>query len=230
MRLIRHWFNDLANLIHPSTECLIAQLGDTGTYGAMGALVRQGRLAVEPLIEALRDPQARASVYAAEALGQIGDARAVESLIIALRDSRYGVRASAARALGQLRDTRAVEPLIAAVGDPDRNVTTQAIEALVHIGDRRALEPLAHLAWDRYDQTARVDAIDERAIKALGRIGGAEALPKLELARRRVSEEYVRALQGCVYPMEAEGIYNYFSVPLEAIDWAIANIRVRSTA
>ena len=139
------------------------------------------------------------------------------------------MRASAARALGQLRDSRAVEPLIAALGDPDRNVSTEAIEAVVHIGDRRAVEPLAHLAWDRYDQTVRVDAIDERAVKALGRIGGAEALPKLELARQRVSEEYALASQGYVYPMEAEGIYNYFSVPLDAIDWAIAEIRARST-
>jgi len=229
MGLLKRWNNKVANLIYPSTERLIAQLGDTGTYGAMRALVSRGQLAVGPLIQALRDPQARASVYAAEALGQIGDARAIEPLIIALRDSRYGVRASAARALGGLQDARAVEPLIAALGDPDRNVSTEAIEALVHIGDRRAVEPLAHLAWDRYDQTARVDAIDGRAIKALGRIGGADALPKLELARQQISEEYANASQGYVYPMEAEGIYNYFSVPLDAIYWAIAEIRARST-
>ena len=63
----------------------------------------------------------------------------------------------------------------------------------------------------------------------MGSIGEAEALPNLELARQHIGDEYANASQGYVHPIEAEGLYNYFGVPLEAIDRAIAEIRARST-
>ena len=79
---------------------------------------------------------------AAEALGQIGDARAVGPLIAALRDDISSVRQAAAEALGQIGDTSAVEPLIAALRDASLGVRRAAADALGQIGDRRALEPL----------------------------------------------------------------------------------------
>jgi len=54
---------------------------------------------------------------AAEALGEIGDARAVEPLIAALKDKDREMRETAAKALGEIGDARAVEPLIAALKD-----------------------------------------------------------------------------------------------------------------
>jgi hypothetical protein len=54
---------------------------------------------------------------AAQALGQLGDARAVEPLLQALGDTDWNVRSAAAQALGQLGDARAVEPLAQVLGD-----------------------------------------------------------------------------------------------------------------
>jgi len=231
MKTIKHWFDKITDWIYPSTERLIARLGDTGGGSAMRALTHRGRPAVEPLITALRDPRPLVCMYAAEALSQIQDARAVEPLIAALCDPRDTVRVSAVRALGQLGDARAVEPLIATLRDPNSDVISWAIEALVQIGDKRAVEPLLHLASSGDDPTVRAEAIDERAIKALGSLGDSEVLPKLELVRQRISEEYAANVsQGFLHPMAAEGLYDYFGVPLDAIDHAIAEIRARSAA
>src|SRR5450759_2332909 len=82
---------------------------------------------VKGLIKALgyqKDPAVRRA--AAEALGQIGDARAVEPLIAALKDESWGVRRAAAEALGQIGDARAAEPLIAALKDPYADVRNAA--------------------------------------------------------------------------------------------------------
>lgn len=57
-----------------------------------------------------------ASKNAAQALGQIGDARAVKPLIATLTNKDemiFGLRQAAAQALGEIGDLRAIEPLIA---------------------------------------------------------------------------------------------------------------------
>jgi HEAT repeat protein len=55
---------------------------------------------------------------AAEALGQLGDARAVEPLIARLGDAAWNVRRAAAEALVKI-GAPAVEPLIGRLGDDD---------------------------------------------------------------------------------------------------------------
>jgi hypothetical protein len=62
--------------------------------------VRDG--AVEPLIQALRDPAPLTRWRAAEALGKIADRRALYPLVRALRDQRSRVRQEAAGALYEL--------------------------------------------------------------------------------------------------------------------------------
>ena len=56
---------------------------------------------------------------AAEALGQIGDARAVEGLTVKLKDREeiWEVRVAAAEALGAIGDPTAVDSLIAVLTD-----------------------------------------------------------------------------------------------------------------
>lgn len=67
---------------------------------------------------------------AADALGEIGDARAVEPLIAALGDPDDDVREAAAEALGNIGDPRAADPLRAALNDPVGGVRTEAEKAL----------------------------------------------------------------------------------------------------
>ena len=58
-------------------------------------LVKLDEPAVEPLIKALKDKDSGVRISAADALGEIGDARAVEALIVALKDENLEVIASA---------------------------------------------------------------------------------------------------------------------------------------
>ena len=129
-----------------------------------------GDAAIEPLIDGLKDSDADVNKFAAEALGQLGDARAVplliallkdgdvrkaaaeviaefgatavEPLISALNDEDMGVRAAAADTLGQIEDARALEPLIFALSDPKSKVCRAAAKALGHFKDARAVEAI----------------------------------------------------------------------------------------
>src|SRR5215469_8395380 len=83
----------------------------------------QRRQNLRGLIKALRYQQDFAvRSAAAQALGQLGGARAVEPLLEALGDPSAFVREAAAQALTRLNDTRAVEPLVAALTHADPRV------------------------------------------------------------------------------------------------------------
>jgi HEAT repeat protein len=112
---------------------------------------------------------------AAEALGQIGGARAVEALIKALGDNDLGVRWDAADALGEIGDVRAVEPLIETLRDEDTHVRASAAVALGEIGDARAVEPLIKALGDEDAEWY----VRRNAAIALGEIGDARAVEPL---------------------------------------------------
>jgi HEAT repeat protein len=106
-------------------------------------------LAVPELIVALQagpDPDTR--MFAAYALGLLGDHRAVDPLLARLADASEDprVRGHAAEALTGPRDRRAVPPLIAALGDPSAEVRFWASFALGQLGDPAALSALERLA------------------------------------------------------------------------------------
>jgi HEAT repeat protein len=95
-------------------EVIIATLRDGNSdlrIDAVTALEKIGAVAVQPLISALHDTDAVVRVFAADALGKIGDVRGVEPLISALRDSYAGLRCRAAIALGKIGDARALPDL-----------------------------------------------------------------------------------------------------------------------
>jgi HEAT repeat protein len=87
-------------------------------------------LAVEPLIEALRDKETTVRWSAAESLGRLGDRRAIDPLIAALADDDDFVRRRAAEALGAIGDPRAAAPLAAAMKDVATAVQKAAAAAL----------------------------------------------------------------------------------------------------
>jgi len=80
-------------------------------------LVKLGKPAVEPLIEALKDKDKYVRSKVAEALGNIGDRRAVEPLIEALIDKDEDVRRSAVVAHRYIGYGRAVKPIIKSLKD-----------------------------------------------------------------------------------------------------------------
>jgi HEAT repeat protein len=95
-------------------------------------------------------------IWAAHALGIMGDQAAVEPLIVCLKDSDPNVQASAATSLGNLKDRRAVQPLISMLknGGSYTDFTVNALRDLtgMNLGnDARAWQEW----WDRNRETGK---------------------------------------------------------------------------
>lgn len=136
-------------------------------------LAKLGQPAVEPLIEALKEEDSWVRPKAAaEALGNIRDAKAVETLIEALNDKNKNVRKGATRALGKIGQP-AVEPLIEVLNDKNKDVREGATRALGNIGDTKAVEPLIK-ALEEGDSFVR-----QQAAEALGKIKDARTVEPL---------------------------------------------------
>ncbi len=114
---------------------LIGELGTDQyrTRAAQGDLVRIGKPAVIPLIQALKDEDWRVRDAALKTLGKIGKP-AVPALVNALKDQR--LRLIAIVTLGEIDDSSAVAPLVIAVKDNDPHVRSNALWALEAIRRR----------------------------------------------------------------------------------------------
>jgi HEAT repeat protein len=113
---------------------------------------------------------AEISEEAAEALGEIGDARAVQPLIAVLPV----IPEEAAEALGKIGDSRAVDPLIAMLRNKEADERFAAAKALGNLGDARALEPLLDSLDRNYDSKVR-----KAIVESLGRMKAARAIDRL---------------------------------------------------
>ena len=157
--------------------------------------------ATDDLVTRLYDRDDRLRMAAAEALGNLGDARALQPLVRAtLRDPAPQVRAHAAGAVATIEGARAMDVLVAALADPDYGTRLRALEAFetMRIEDTSALEAAlrdpnvevrrrAALALERVgyldkviqNLTASDRATRERAYSSLlelGRVGLADSV------------------------------------------------------
>lgn len=113
---------------------------------------------------------------AAEALGQIGDARVVGALVAAQDfDQDWHVVKAASEALVKIGDA-AVEPLVTALKDQRDHVRSASAQALGNIGSTRAVEPLVVALIDQQD------VVRSAAAGALGKIGDRRAVEPLVAA------------------------------------------------
>lgn len=157
----------------------ITALSDTDPWVRSMAARALGMLAdvraLEPLLAALSDTNMTVREQAAAALGAIGDRRAVEPLLVALASKDDEVLAAVATALGALGDARAGEPLLAllTVASPDTFSKKSIITALGQLKMSDAVTPLIVLC------KATDESICLVAVKALGEIGDARAIPVL---------------------------------------------------
>jgi len=184
-----------------AAQVLSAGLRDAAlAYVAKAALVSIGKLAVEPLLAAMKDEQLDVRDRAVEALERISEP-AVEPLIGVLRDQDSDVRSRAAAALGRIQDIRAVAPLIAGLKDYDEEVRGRAAEALGYIKDVRGVEPLIGVLRDQ-DSDVR-----SRAAAALGRIQDIRAVAPLIAALKDYDEEVRgRAAEALGYIKDVRGV------------------------
>jgi HEAT repeat protein len=177
---------------------------DEGVAGAAYWVIRKewdrsvqiGAPAVEPLIAALASIGFRTCEAAAQALGQIGDARAVKPLIAALKEKNRTERErqAAAQALGQIGDARAVKPLVSVLKDKnnENDVRRAAAEALGQIGDARAVKPLIGMLQHSDRIIRRAAAITLVALHQSGRLD--EKHQRLIVAERsRITASHVDA-------------------------------------
>lgn len=189
------WHNESEDKIGPLMGMLRDGSKDRPNRGqfpprhqAVAGLVALGDAAVEPLCQALRDPDGYTRRFAAEALSRIGDPRAVMPLIRAFQESEVYVQRHVAYALAKVGDTRAVVPLATALGQ--LNVAREALSALcdvlkrtadtVSIDDLRRVASLedeglavievpdtdgGYLAWNEVEER-----LDYRPVKQLARL------------------------------------------------------------
>lgn len=176
-----------------AVEPLIAALGDNCAT-AVEALEKiapdwrqceAAKRQVPEFIAALGGGNWRVRQAAAEALGQIGDARALGPLIAALHCEDLLVGLAATEALGKF-GVPAVKHLIAALRDKSHDIRRVAAEALGQIGDTLAVGPLILALRDNNSE------VRWAAAEALGKIG--PHWPQSEAAKRLVPD-FIAALQ-----------------------------------
>jgi len=166
-----------------SVQSLARVLGDAQTSVRRAAAAAMGGSgssdAVSPLLGHLDDGAQTVRIEVVRALGRIGDKRAVVPLVSKLQDQEAEVRREAARALGQLGDSRAASTLMLALQDKSVGVQVQALEALGELKAGGATVAIAALLSDETGSTtlsAARGAVRDAALRALGRIGSAQAV------------------------------------------------------
>jgi len=102
----------LGNIGHSkAVESLVTALGDkywNVRDASAAALVKMGRKAVDPLINAMLTGNKEAYVKIVETLAEIGDRRAIKPLVYVLKDKRRFVRQNAAIALEKMHAMKGV--------------------------------------------------------------------------------------------------------------------------
>lgn len=144
---------------------------------AASALVKTGGIAVPPLIEALAGPSSGLRRRSIWVLAMIGDARAVDPLIDMLRQPDAKTRRYAADALGRIGARQAIQPLISALNDDDKRVRWDAARALDRF-QNEAIEPLVQVLYRGTDHAR------EAAANALAWMGDVRAVASLVGALR----------------------------------------------
>lgn len=144
---------------------------------AMSALVKIGEPAVEPLLDAFKDPYSHENVrdYAIRILGRIGDPRAVDTLMAEVVSDKNGKRVLAALCVGEIGES-ALQALYAGLAHDDSDVRSASARGLEQIGDTALTKLLSDVKGT--DPQAR-----DRAIEALGWFGEGAATTMVGLAR-----------------------------------------------
>ena len=160
--------------VRRKASCVIDNIGDE--------LKEAGDFqAVEPLIEALKDPTSVVRSHSVTALGKIGGQQALPAVLSALKTEAVrsaldiGVCYRAIEALHRLGET-AAECLIHALKHPDKAIRRKASTLLGKTGEAGAVDLLIIALKDEHPR------VRSRAAHALGRIGNVAAVEPLTVA------------------------------------------------
>ena len=161
----------------------------------LDAIHSMGVLALDSLLEALKNSEGTMRRFAAILLGRLADQRAIEPLNMALYDTHFEVGQAAAASLAgfgpvglkrlaeaikhpepwlrqhaiyglTLSGDKRITPLILEmINDPERDVQKQAVQSLGELEDMRALPTLSAVASNRADK--EMYKLAKEAIQAL---------------------------------------------------------------
>ena len=198
---------------------------------------------LEPLLSALLNPNWIVRMSAAKGLTRIKDPRSVNTLILLLQDKVPAVREEAGRTIQAIGEA-SIPPLLNGLQDPNWRVRLRAIEALSLLKPQVAVAPLMNIVANDPDTAVRQDAVRAlgqigdahalpllldslttpslqiKAIEALGNLRAVEALPHLiALVKSLPADAYEDRMEGCTDPKYKEEL-----PPLEAAVKALAQI------
>ena len=162
-----------------------AMRGDGGSRSGLAAprLGQAGEeIALQPLLEALRDSDPAIRESAAFGLRELRSPRATDDLVAALRDPELMVREAAAEALVAGRDVRAAEGVAGLLADDHAPLRVLAASSLRSFDEGEWAVYWLKRAADDPDEDVRSVARSE--LRALGQAPPGEAAPAADTWRR----------------------------------------------
>jgi HEAT repeat protein len=153
----------------------------------LNAIANMGSVAVEPLIEALKDKEGTVRKFAAIMLGRMGDPRAIEPLGMALYDLHHDVGKVAAEALVHF-GTDSFEILVEALEHPEMWIRIHSVDVLPLIDEPRVALVLLEMLKDP-EREARKHVID-----AMGNLKDARTIPVLQEIMAQRGDREMHAL------------------------------------
>lgn len=166
-RATRHLMNRLADEDDAASRRTLAE-----------ALIRQGTTATHVLLEFLGDERWYVVRNTVAILGEIRDQKTAIYLTAHLQHPDMRVRREAIRALTRIGGASAIGILLQAVEGDDQDLRRQALLSLGAMKSPAAVPTLLKLVM-RHDPRFKHLEETKEAIKALGEIGSAEAIPAL---------------------------------------------------
>ena len=150
----------------------------------LNAIERMGTVAVDPLIEALRDREGTVRKFAANLLGRIGDPRAIEPLGMALYDLHHEVGRASAEALTNF-GANSFDILMQALSHPEMWIRIHSVHALAKIKDRRVGSVYLEMLNDPERE------VKKHVIEAMGELKDSSVLSALQaIMANRADREF----------------------------------------
>lgn len=147
------------------------------------SIEKMGKMAVEPLIGALKDPEGAVRKYAAYLLGRIGDPRAIEPLGMALYDLHHDVGKTSAEALAHF-GVNSFEILVEALDHPEMWIRIHSVDVLPKIKEPRVALVLLEMLKDPERE------VRKHVIEAMGELRDPRTSPALqEIMANRADRE-----------------------------------------
>jgi HEAT repeat protein len=159
------------------------------------AIENMGEMAVDSLIEALKDKEGAVRKLAAMLLGKIGDPRAIEPLGLALYDVHHDVGKASAEALVNFGED-SFETLVEALDHPEMWIRIHSIDVLSRIPESRVALVLLEMLKDTEREEkmhiieAMADLKDQRTLPALQEIASDRSDRELHALAKAAIEKF----------------------------------------